>query len=115
MNKITYPKTLAEYKQLKKFYSSGNLTPEETILAESIITRWRQVKGSIALELLVKMSGKTTNVVARELGVKPRQLYEMINGCNSLNSNMPVLCKYFNVKEELFNYEGQIRKKSKSK
>ncbi len=107
---ITYPNNLKEYKQLRKMYSAGRLCGQDILLAESIISHWRQSKGSIALELLVKMSGKKPYEVARELGIKPRQLSEMITGKNSLKSNMVALCNYFNVNQEIFNYERQTRK-----
>jgi len=113
-NTIIYPQTLTQFKQLKKLYGSGTLSLHDMVLAESIITHWRQRRGAIALELLVKMSGKKRDDIASDLGIKSRQLSEMINGCNSLTSNMNTLCKYFNVTKEVFNYERQTRKTNKT-
>jgi plasmid maintenance system antidote protein VapI len=54
------------------------------------------------------MSNKKQGVIAKELGVKERHLSEMINGCNSLKSNITTIANYFNVKEDLFYVIGQV-------
>ena len=111
---VTYPKTLIEFKKLRSDFNNNKIDKSDLQLAESFITHWQVTTGAYALNVLVKVSGKTGKNIASDLGIKPRQLYEMMYGLNGLNPNKSILARYFNVSEDLLNDNRQIRKTSKT-
>ena len=109
MNSIQYPKSLSEYKELRKNLFNNKFDNSTKKVAESFITQWRVMSGAYTLEVLVKMSGKKKVTIADDLGISPRLLSEMIMGCNNIKNYKKQLASYFNVQEDLLNDNRQVR------
>ena len=107
---INYPANVNEFKQLRKALLRGRLNKDDVKTAESYITHWQVVGGSYSLQVLVKVSGKSQKDISNDLGIKPRQLNEMLNGLNGITPHKTKLASYFKVGEELFNDYRQTEK-----
>jgi|NOAtaT_6_FD_contig_101_204053_length_856_multi_3_in_0_out_0_3 hypothetical protein len=112
---INYPRNVVEFKSLRKDLLRGNLNKQDVKTAETYITHWQVVVGSYNLQVLVKISGKSQKDISNDLGIKPRQLNEMLSGLNGITPHKRLLANYFNVSEELFNDYRQIGKTSTNK
>lgn len=108
---ISYPKNVTEFKKLRSTLLKGRLSENNKVLAQSYITHWQVVTGSYNLRVLVKISGKSQKTISNELGIKPRQLNEMVYGLNGLSLHKTKLATYFNVEESLFNDHRQSKVK----
>ena len=109
---ISYPSNVSEFKELRKAVLRGTLSDADKKTASSYITHWQVVVGSYNLSVLVKISGKTQAQISRDLDIKPRQLTEMLSGLNGITPHKTKLARYFNVTENLFNDNRQVRKHS---
>ena len=112
---IKYPRNVAEYKNLRKSLLRGLLNKEDMKLAQKYITKWQVTGGNYNLQVLVKISGKSQKEISKDLGIKPRQLSEMLMGVNGITPHKTKLARYFNVEEGLFNDYRQTKYTSSEK
>lgn len=112
---ISYPKSVKEYKNLRTNVLRRTLKKEDMDLAQNYIIHWQVVTGSYNLQVLVKISGKSQKDISKDLGIKPRQLNEILFGLNGITPHKKSLASYFNVGEDIFNDYRQTGKISTPK